>query len=87
MWSAKHLFTAAGLLALTAGLPAAAQPAAPAGKPSPTTSGAFVVDPPTLVSLGFEWRITGDDNRNAKVEVSFRKKGEGARRPRLSCGS
>jgi hypothetical protein len=41
-----------------------------------TTSGEFWVEPPTLVSLGFEWKIEGDDNRNAKVEVTYRKKGE-----------
>ncbi|SRR5579883_1232718 len=41
-----------------------------------TVSGAFAVEPPTLVSLGFEWRISGDDNRNAKVEAAYRKKGE-----------
>src|SRR5690242_14867280 len=41
-----------------------------------TVAGEFTAEPPTLVSLGFEWRITGDDNRNAKVETSYRKKGE-----------
>src|SRR5271155_3085921 len=41
-----------------------------------TTSGDFTVEPPTLVSLGFEWRIAGDDNRNAHVDVTFRKKGD-----------
>ena len=41
-----------------------------------TVAGDFVVEPPTLVSLGFEWRITGDDNRNARVDVTYRKKGE-----------
>src|SRR5277367_5371325 len=41
-----------------------------------TTAREFFVDPPTLVSLGFEWRIAGDDNRNAHVDVTFRKKGE-----------
>lgn len=46
----------------------AAQPA--------TISGQFSVEPPTLVSLGFEWKISGDDNRNAKVDVFYRKKGE-----------
>src|SRR4051794_28367130 len=35
----------------------------------------FVTEPATLVSLGFEWRIDGDDNRNATVAVSYRKKG------------
>ena len=43
---------------------------------SPTTAGDFTVEPPTLVSLGFEWRIQGDDNRNASVEVSYRKKSQ-----------
>lgn len=41
-----------------------------------TTSGEFIVDPPTLVSLGFAWKISGDDNRNARVDVTYRKKGE-----------
>ncbi len=40
------------------------------------TAGAFRVERPTLVSLGFEWRIAGDENRNATVEVSYRKRGE-----------
>ena len=43
-----------------------------------TTARAFVTEPPTLISLGFEWLIEGDDNRNAVVRVSFRKKGEQA---------
>ena len=41
-----------------------------------TVSGEFSVEPATLVSLGFEWKISGDDNRNATVEASYRKKGE-----------
>jgi len=36
----------------------------------------FVTEPPTLISLGFEWMIDGDDNRNATVTVSYRKQGE-----------
>ncbi len=47
----------------------------PAAAQNPSVSGDFTAEPPTLVSLGFEWRITGDDNRNAKVEVSYRKTG------------
>src|SRR6266481_4154376 len=39
-------------------------------------AGEFVIDPPTLINLGFEWVIQGDDNRNAKVEVAYRKQGE-----------
>src|SRR6476660_660976 len=42
------------------------------------TAGRFVVEPPTLISLGFEWRIDGDDNRNAAVKVEWRKKGDSA---------
>jgi hypothetical protein len=34
--------------------------------------GEFVVDHPTLINLGFEWVIQGDDNRNANVDVSYR---------------
>ena len=34
--------------------------------------GRFVVNPPTLICLGFQWDIAGDDNRNASVEVSYR---------------
>lgn len=40
--------------------------------------GEFVVDHPTLINLGFEWVIQGDDNRNANVAVSYRKQGETA---------
>jgi hypothetical protein len=38
--------------------------------------GELVIDHPTLVNLGFEWVIQGDDNRNANVDVSYRKQGE-----------
>src|SRR5260370_25902857 len=38
--------------------------------------GEFIIDHPTLINLGFEWLIEGDDNRNAQVEVSYRKHGE-----------
>lgn len=41
-----------------------------------TTSGDFTVEAPTLVSLGFEWKIAGDENRNANVTVVWRKTGE-----------
>ena len=49
---------------------------APARADNNTASGALMVERPTLISAGFEWRISGDDNRNAKVEVAYRKKGE-----------
>ena len=40
--------------------------------------GAFIIERPTLVSLGFEWKISGDDNRNAQVAVTYRRAGETA---------
>jgi hypothetical protein len=33
------------------------------------------VERPTLICLGFEWYVSGDDNRNSSVEVSYRKAG------------
>ena len=36
----------------------------------------FIVDPPTIENLGFRWYIEGDSNRNASVNVAFRKKSE-----------
>jgi hypothetical protein len=59
-----------GLAALILGLSARAQ------AQTSTVADEFSVEPPTLQSLGFDWKITGDDNRNASVEVSYRKKGE-----------
>jgi hypothetical protein len=63
-------WAAVGLLLMAPGALAAARPMLA------TTARAFTVERPTLVSLGFEWRIQGDDNRNARVEVSYRKTGE-----------
>jgi hypothetical protein len=39
------------------------------------TPGKFEIEPPTLLCAGFEWNVQGDDNRNASVEVTYRKKG------------
>jgi hypothetical protein len=67
LWAA--LVCAVGMLAGSA--------LAQAPKPqNAVVAGAFHVERPTLISLGFDWRITGDDNRNARVEVAYRKKGE-----------
>jgi hypothetical protein len=52
--------------------------ATPALAANKTTAGEFIIEPATLLSLGFEWRIDGDDNRNARVAVSYRKAGEPA---------
>jgi len=43
-----------------------------------TTTGEFIAERPTLISLGFEWHIDGDDNHNAAVSVFYRKKGDQA---------
>ena len=32
----------------------------------------FIIEPPTLENLGFEWYIDGDENRNATVKVEYR---------------
>ena len=39
------------------------------------TSGALSVEPPTLIALAFDWRVEGDDNRNARVAVEYRSQG------------
>lgn len=48
-----------------------------------TSSGRFHVEHPTLLNLGFEWSISGDENRNAKVAVRYRATGETAWRDGL----
>ena len=42
------------------------------------TAGRFIVEPPTLICLGFEWEIAGDENRDASVAVEYRRAGDGA---------
>jgi len=42
------------------------------------TAGEFIAERPTLISLGFELHIDGDDNHNAAVSVFYRKKGQQA---------
>jgi len=59
------------LVCILSAAPVAAQDGANA-----VTAGSFLVERPTLKSLGFEWKIAGDDNRNAAVQVSYRVKGE-----------
>src|SRR5665213_393636 len=61
-----------------AGLAVALLSAQPALAANATSTNTLIVERPTLISAGYEWRITGDDNRNAKVDVTYRKKGETA---------
>jgi len=51
--------------------------------PDAVIPGEIVIEPPTLINLGLEWFIQGDPNRNASVDVAFRKKGETAWKPAL----
>jgi hypothetical protein len=50
---------------------------------NPAVPGRFSTELPTLTALGFDWRISGDDNRNARMEVSYRQKGQAQWRPAL----
>ena len=72
---------------LLAGTVLAALAAAPSQAQTPgknaATAGELVVEPPTLMALGFEWQIEGDDNRNASVSVEYRPDGKGAWRKGL----
>lgn len=70
-------------LALCASPALAAGAAANKAASNKVSAGDFWAEPPTLISLGFEWRIQGDENHNAKVEVAFRKKGDSAWKPAL----
>jgi hypothetical protein len=84
------MIQAAGLLAVFVAISQFAQSFQPPGgaagsqgKTSPPNPNAvaaieFVIDPPTLINLGFEWFIQGDENRNAMVNVTYRKQGETA---------
>ena len=54
--------------------PGAAVPV-PAMASGAIVPGELLIEPPTLINLGFEWFVQGDPNRNAAVEVSYRKKG------------
>jgi hypothetical protein len=74
----KKLFVTAVLLGLSV-----VNPMAKTGGANVVTPGELVIDPPTLTNLGFEWVISGDENRNARVEVSYRKKGAGDWKPAM----
>ncbi len=65
------------LVSLGALLPSVPSAQYPAGG-NRLVMGEFVIDPPTLINLGFEWFIDGDENRNAEVAVSYRRQGDAA---------
>jgi hypothetical protein len=45
--------------------------------------GDFFVERPTLICLGFQWYTSGDDNKNAKASIKFRRVGEHGWEPGL----
>ena len=60
-------------------------PPAASSAPSPQIAvpGELLIEPPTLINLGFEWFLQGDANRNALVQVSYRRAGTGEWREAL----
>lgn len=52
-----------------------AAPTSPALAVDTTTAHEVIVEPPTLLSLGFELPIDGDDDRDASVTVRYRARG------------
>ena len=74
---------------MLAGIASLSGPLVAAPGDAQVTPGELVVEHPTLINLGFEWRIDGDANRNASVAVSFQKAGRDrvARRRCRWCAS
>jgi hypothetical protein len=64
------------LAALAACVAAVTAFVARGASPDAVTAGEIVVEPPTLMALGFEWTIEGDANRNAAVAIAYRRSGE-----------
>src|ERR1051326_6738072 len=77
------LYRAIRLSSIGIGAAAASRAPAAAATGGAVTAGEFIVDPPTLINLGFEWFVQGDDNRNASVDVSYRKQGTTGWKPAL----
>jgi hypothetical protein len=80
MRASHQLLRTCALLAfpMVVSIAGAAQSLVTATGDAKVTPGEFVIEHPTLVNLGFEWHVDGDANRNASVNVSFRKQGDTA---------
>src|SRR5499426_4404549 len=74
----RFLLRACALIGFTLFAAGSGKPVGAAPGDLTVTPGEFVVEHPTLQNLGFEWHIDGDANRNANVDVSYRKQGETA---------
>jgi len=81
----KHLAACCAIVLAAFAAPAhiARLDAQPAAAENAVVAGDLVIDPPTLINLGFEWLIEGDANRSASVEGLYRKTGETAWREGL----
>src|ERR1700753_661940 len=66
---------AASLVFAQTNLSAQSQATSSSSAVSRVTPGQFVVEPPTLIALGFEWYIQGDQARKSSVNVQYRKTG------------
>jgi hypothetical protein len=77
MWRGLAMASVAVGLSFAA---AAEQAVAPAPR-NQVTARELVVEPPTLIALGFEWYVQGDDNGNARVAVSYRLSATGTGKP------
>lgn len=73
----KHPITILSILAASITGVATAQGLEKSLVRNQTKTAEFIIEPPTLLCAGFEWNISGDENRNATVSVSYRKKDRG----------
>ena len=48
----------------------------PAAAENSSSAGTFLTEPATLHCLGVRWEVKGDANKNAVIDVEYRKKGE-----------
>ncbi len=47
----------------------------PVGAADTAVPGHLHIEPPTLICLGFEWHVAGDDNDNAQADMRYRRQG------------
>ncbi len=76
---------ALGIAVLAAAAMPAQGPPVEGASPAPeeVVPGELLIEPPTLINLGFEWFIQGDTDHDATVEVSYRRAGATAWSPAL----
>jgi len=51
-------------------------PAVPGLAENAVVPGELVIERPTLICLGFQWYTAGDDNKNARATIKFRRAGD-----------